>query len=62
MSFELIKSVGEIGQKASTKALEIFALAVITALVLLFGDRFIALAVVAMEAGLEFVLSILAAV
>ncbi|KKL82536.1 hypothetical protein LCGC14_1983800 [marine sediment metagenome] len=62
MSFDLIKTVGDIVEKSGQKALEIFGLSVIAALILLFGDRFIGLAVIAMEAGLEFVLSILAAV
>ncbi len=62
MSFDLIKTVGDIVEKSGKKALEIFGLTVIAAFVLLFGNRGIALAVTAMEAGLEFVLDILAAV
>ncbi len=62
MSFDLIKTVGDIVEKSGIKAFEIFGLTVIAAFVLLFGDRGIALVVTAMEAGLEFVLSILAAV
>ena len=62
MTFDLIGKIGTIAEKAGVKALEVFGLTVIGALVLLFGDRFIGLAVVAMEAGLEFVLDILAAI
>jgi len=62
MTFDLIKAVGDVIEKSGVKALEIFGLSVIAALVLLFGDRFIGLAVLAMEAGLDFVLAILAAV
>ena len=62
MSFDLIKTAGDIAEKASVKTLEVFGLGVAGALVLLFGDRFIGLAVYAMTEGLEFILAILAAV
>ncbi len=62
MSFDLIETVGTTVKSAGQKALEIFGLSVAAALILLFGDRAIVLIVIAMEAGLEFVLSILAAI
>ncbi len=61
MSFDLIKTVGDISQKASVKALEVFGAGVIIAFVLLFGKRGIDMAIYAMTGGLEFILAILAA-
>ena len=62
MTFDLIETVGTTVKGAGQKALEIFGLSVVMALILLFGDRAIVLVVAAMTAGLNFVLSILAAI
>ncbi len=62
MSFDLIETVGNTVKGAGQKALEWFGIGVAAALILLFGDRGIVLAVVALEAGLEFILAILAAI
>ena len=58
MSFDLIKDTGEIIQKSGAKALEVFCLGVGAALILLFGDRAIDLAVVGLEAGVSSTLEI----
>ncbi len=62
MSFDLIETVSKAITDSGANALRIFGLSVATALILLFGDRAITLVVVAMEAGLEFILSILGAI
>ncbi len=62
MSFDLIKTVGDVIENSGKKALEYFGIGVAAALILLFGDRAIDLAVYAMTEGLEFILTILNAI